>query len=94
MSDDIDAPHPDDYRERVIKTHLDATKELLAWSRSQGFRFEEAVVGDSGITLTGIVDDYPRAKVYEKPAPVDDVEDGSAYAAAVEQYGERPPGPR
>ncbi len=94
MTDDIDAPHPDDHEAIAVRSNLDAVKELFGWARKFGIRFENAEVSAKGIAITGIVDDYPRSKLFKEPTPADDVEDGDAYSAAVAQYGERPAGPK
>lgn len=46
--------------ETPLSPHCEAAKDLLLFMRNAGIRADAVEVGDSGVRLLNVVDDYPR----------------------------------
>lgn len=54
-------------------THAEAAKDLIRFMRSYGVRCDVLTVGKDGVSIQGLVDDYPR----KQPKPVAAVDPNS-----------------
>lgn len=49
-------------------THAEAAKDLIRFMRAYGIRCTDLTVGKDGVSITGLVDDYPRRQPPVPPA--------------------------
>lgn len=61
--------------------HAEAAKDLIRFMRSYGVRCDVLTVGKDGVSIQGLVDDYPRKQPKVAPVSVPDGadDDGRLY---------------
>jgi hypothetical protein len=73
-------PIAEGYKPRLKNsTHCEAAKDLMLFMRACGLRCDVLTVGKDGVSIHGLVDDYPRKQPKPEPDPKPEGE-GRLYA--------------